>query len=253
MPDFRPFQRGLIVPPAYRLANAPRLARRTRAISPPPSTLAQRRSLNYGLAMDGNDRLGDCGAVGIANGARAVAAVHGYGLNITTDRVLGLYERHGYDPGDPTTDRGVVLLDVLQDLAAHEWLAEDQLPLVGPFGTVEVRDRAMLAWAMDKIDWVYAGVDLAQADMLSDYWRTDTPATSGDPTPGSEGPHCIDLLWYDGLGDDDLIYTATWGMQHPATWAWWESRGMEAHAVLFRPLDEVDYEGLAADVAALTE
>jgi len=249
MPDFRSYCRGLIPPAPQRLARAPLLARRVRALSPPPASLSQRRSLAYGLAMDGNDTLGDCGAVGIANGARAVAAVRGYGLNITTDRVIGLYSRFGYVPSQPATDHGVVLLDMLQDLAVHEWAAEDQLPLVGPFGTIEPGDRAMLAWTMDKVGWVYTAVNLAKADMISDYWRTGTPATSGDPTPGSEGPHCIDLLWYDGLGDDDFVYSATWGMQHPLTWAWWESRALEAHGVLWRPLAGVDYDGLCADVA----
>ena len=65
-------------------------------------------------------------------------------------------------------------------------------------------------------------------------WDTGTPASYGDPTPGSWGSHAV-LGWaYTGLEDTDLVQIVTWGRLQPATWRWFRSRVTEAHA-LFHP------------------
>jgi hypothetical protein len=250
--DFSHLHLGCNPSDPARLARAPRLDRHVMALAPPPASLSHRATIHYGQQLDDNDVLSDCGPVGLANGARADAALHGYTLNIPTAAVLNLYGRFGYRPGVAGTDNGTVLLDLLANQATQGWWAADQLELVGPFATLDPGDRAMLARVLNRVGWGYCAVNLALADQVSLVWDTNTPASAGDPTPGSWGGHCLVPLYYDGLADDDLIYLATWGMIHPARWRWWRSRVREAHAVMWRPLAGVDYDRLCADVATFT-
>lgn len=249
MPDFRAMRLGRRPCDPEQIARAPQLAHHVRVLRPPPASLSQRAQVPYAPKLHRNDSLGDCGAVGIANGAQADAALRGYALDIATERVVdGLYARGGYREGHPETDTGLVLVDVLQGLARKAWYAGDQLPLTGPWATVDPDDRAMLARCMDRIGWVYAGVDLAPADLAVDFWDTSLPAFAGDPVPRSDLGHCIDLYWYDGLDDTDLVHVGTWGLIMRATWRWVHSRLRESHAVIWRPLAGIDYDSLCADV-----
>lgn len=250
MPDFRTMRTGRLPCSAYVLSQAPQLSRYVRAFAPPPPSLKQRAAIPYAPRLDRNDELGDCGAVGIANGARADAALRGFGLDIPTERVVSLYSRGGYQEGRPETDNGLVLVNVLQGMVQKAWNAGDQLPLTGPWATVDPDDRTMLARCMDKLGWLYTGVDLAPADMTAELWDTSLPASAGDPVPRPDLGHCIDLLWYDGLGDDDLVHVATWGIVMRATWRWLHSRLREAHIVAWRPLAGLDYDMLSADVTS---
>jgi hypothetical protein len=247
MPDFRRMRLGRLPHDPERLAGAPGLDGHAMALAPPPGRLDCRRTVAYAPQLDRNDQIGDCGLVGLANGARADAALQGFRLNITTETVVGWYSRFGY----PAQDNGTVLLDVLASQAQHALQAEDQLPLTGPYATIDPQDRPMLARVMARVGWSYVGVNLAAADQVAEVWDTATPASAGDPTPGTWGRHCLDLLYYDGLDDTDLVYIATWGMIHPATWRWVRSRLDEAHAVIWRPLAGIDYDRLCADVAAI--
>jgi hypothetical protein len=251
MPDFSRMQLGRKPLDAALIAGLPTLDCHDFALAPPPASLAQRRTLNYGLQMYANDRVGDCGLAGIANGASAEAALQGYALGIGVERVLAFYGRFGYRPDDPKTDQGVVLTDVLANQAQQAFYAEDQLPLTGPYATIDPHDRAMLARVMDQVGWVYGGVSLAKADQVADVWDTNTPASAGDPTPGSWGGHCALPLYHTGFDDTDLVYFGTWGREHPATWRWVESRLAEAHAIIWRPIAGVDNDRLCADLAAM--
>jgi hypothetical protein len=102
----------------------------------------------------------------------------------------------------------------------------------------------------------YLGVNLAAADEVSNAWDINTPASAGDPTPGSWGGHCL-LAWsYTGLGDEDVVTLVTWGsLLYTATWRWLASRCQEAHVVIWRQLMKpdglnqagLDYDQLRAD------
>ncbi len=249
MRDFRAMRHGRLPHDPERLARAPRLDGHVFALAPPPAALA-RGHVAYAPQMDDNDKVGDCGAVGLANGARAVAALRGNALDIATAAVLAFYARMGYRLGPPVVDPGMRLLDALAAQAAQAWMAKEQLPLTGPFASFDPADRMMAARAMDQIGWAYCGFALALSDQRADVWDTETPASAGDPTPGSWACHCMDLLYYDGLSDTDLVYLATWGMIQRATWRWVQSRMDEAHVVIWRLVAGIDYDRLRADCAA---
>jgi hypothetical protein len=212
-------------------------------LTPALAALAARKAIDFGVQCDANDHVGNCAFVGIANGARADAALRGFKVNITTPTVLGWYGRAGY----PQQDNGAVLLDVLASQLGQAFMAEQQLPLCGPFATLDVRNRGLLARAMERVGWVYPGFALAVADQVADVWDINTPAAAGDPTPGSWGGHCADMLWCNGIDDDSLVFLATWGIIHPATWRWVDSRMEEAHVVIWRSVQGIDYDRLAAD------
>lgn len=193
--------------------------------------------------MLGNDMLGDCTAAGIGNHIRATAALGGYQIAVDTADAVRFYARStGYVPGNPLTDRGGAEVDVLTTaLRTGYALAEQTLfPL---WGSVDGADLNGIRNITAGLSAAYLGVRLAVADMWEDdngapapVWDTATPASHGDPTPGSAGGHCL-LLWdYNGTADTDLITLLTWGSVQKATWRWLRSRIMEAHGLAWRQL-----------------
>jgi hypothetical protein len=222
-----------------------------RAAPPPP--VLDRSNIVFTPWLDRNDQIGDCTAVGIANAARAMATLDGFGVSIPTDRVVAFYSAStGYDPANPATDQGGVELDVLGYQLTNGFDTGDQAPLVGAFATFDPRDRVTFANVMAKFGTAYLGVNLASADLdTSAVWDTATP---GDQTPGSWGGHCL-LAWdYTGLGDTDTVRLATWGTLQPCTWRWLAARCEEAHVLIWRQLMKanalnfagLDYDGLRA-------
>jgi len=238
------------------IARAPSLYGHRMASLPPPPKLI-RDHVAYQPEMDDNDQIGDCAEAGLANDARATAILDGFSIDIPTDKTVGLYSAvAGYVPGDPSTDRGTVLLELLRYQLTNGFDIGGQTPLVGDFATFDPNDRALFANAMARCNTAYIGVNLAAADEVSNTWDINTPASAGDPTPGSWGGHLL-LAWsYTGLGDDDVVTLVTWGsLLYTATWRWLASRCDEAHIVIWRQLMKpngqnfagLDYDRLRAD------
>jgi hypothetical protein len=233
------------------LARAPQLAGHMRAMPPPPTL--DRSHIAFVPGLDRNDELSDCTWVGIANAARGMALLNGFGVDIPTDRVVAAYSAStGYDPANPASDQGAVELDVLGYQLAHGFDTGGQVPLVADFATFDPADRATFASTLARVGPVYLGVDLAAADLdTSQTWDTATP---GDQTPGSWGGHALVAWDYTGLGDTDVVRLATWGMLLPCTWRWLQSRVEEAHVLIWRQLMKstrlnfagIDYDGLRA-------
>src|SRR6185437_5713074 len=157
------------------LACAPQLVGVMRAAPPPP--VLNRSHIPFVPGLDRNDELGDCTAVGIANCARGMALLNGFGIDIPTERVVSFYSASaGYDPARPATDRGAVELDVLGYQFAHGFDPTSQRRLVGNFATFDPSDRATFATALARLGPVYLGVNLAAADIdISRIWDTSTP------------------------------------------------------------------------------
>jgi hypothetical protein len=206
------------------------------AASHPPEFI-DRSDVAYLPGLDSNDRIGDCTAVGLANCARAAAALAGFRLDIPTERVIHFYAAScGYD-GTPATDLGGVEAEVLLWQARYGFDTGGQVPLVANVLTIDSSDLNALRTAVVETGAVYLGVDLALADQATGVW--DTVGRPGDSTPGSWGGHCL-LLWdYAGVRDVDAVRLVTWGIFQTATWRWLRSRLAEAHALLWPQLRTV--------------
>ena len=217
----------------------------------PPPVVLDRSAVEFVPGLYGNDYLPDCTAAGLANAARAVAALNDFNLVVDPDLVPAFYA--GCVGCAPTpvamasTD-GAVLLDVLQRQAGQGFDVGAQ-ELVGLYGTVTPSITA-LALAMARLGHVYLGVTLHDRDMQAnasgDVWDVQQGRDDGTVVGG----HCIMGWDYTGLGYTDTVRVATWGKWQPATWAWVAARLDEAHALVWRQLARADglfYSGLTAD------
>lgn len=196
-----------------------------------------RSSVNPAPIMGGNDALGDCTSVGLANSIRAVSALNGYQTAISAEDAISFYAHStGYEVGHPETDRGGVEVDVLTYAATYGLKLENER-LYPLWGSIDPDDLNGMRLAMTNLGPVYLGVQLAIADQATMGHLWDTEAQSaGDPTPGSWGGHCL-LAWdYTGTEDTDEVTLLTWGTTQRATWRWLRSRMMEVHGLLWPQL-----------------
>ena len=230
-------------------------------INTAPYILDRSNNTHFRPGLDGNDRIGNCTAVGLANAARASAAIHGdFILNIDPSAATAFYSNScGYVPGNPATDMGGVEANVLayQAMYGFDGGPALQVPLVADFFTWDPADLNATRTVAYLFGSAYLGVALAQVDQyvfdVGDVWDTDITGTASDQTVGSLGGHCV-LAWdWTGTNDDDLVCLITWGAFQHATWRWVKSRCQESHALLFRQLSGphpggFDYDRLRADM-----
>ncbi|GAN54897.1 hypothetical protein [Tanticharoenia sakaeratensis] len=209
---------------------------RMMARAAPPKLI--RSHINPSPLMLDNDTLGDCTSAGLGNSIRALSALNGFQTAITPQNAVSFYSAStGYVPGNAATDQGGIEVDVLGYAAAHGYPVQNQT-LFPLWGTIALDDFNGMRLAMAAFGATYFGVQLALADQASigAVWDTDTPASAGDPTPGSWGGHCLDGWSYTGTGDTDIVTLLTWGTTQRCTWRWLRSRLMEAHGVLWPQL-----------------
>nr|WP_194300225.1 hypothetical protein [Acetobacter lovaniensis] len=227
--------------PAVVLPGQPRLGGLRMMARKAPSVL-DRSHINPAPLMLGNDQIGDCTSVGLANALRATAALGGFQIGVDDDSVIQFYaESTGYRPGCPETDQGGIEVEVLSFAAGvgYQLEAGAYYPL---WGTTDAQDRNALALIMASLGTVYLGVLLSQSDMNqiestngACVLEADNGAY-GDTTPGSAGGHCL-LGWsYSGLSDSDTVDLLTWGAIQKVTWGWLRSRIMEAHGLVWPQL-----------------
>ena len=249
MPELAGMRLGRLPHDPARIAALPQFGRHALAAELAPPKL-DRSGITWFPGLDGNDQIGDCTAVGIANAARAMAAIGGFVLPIPPTAAPSFYSAStGYDPARPETDQGGIEADVLAYQAMHGFPADMQDPLVALYATSDPGDLNALRTVAWQCGSAYLGVDLALADQSAGVWDTSTPADAGDAMPGSWGGHCL-LAWdWTGIEDTDTVRLVTWGALQPATWRWVRSRLTEVHALMWRQFGEIpgiDYERLEA-------
>ncbi len=250
---------GLLPAHPTDIARAPRLGAHpiARRVAQP---VLDRNAVPFGPCVFGNDTLSDCTAAGMGNAALALGALDGFQPVVTEPAVEAFYSAtSGYVPGQPATDCGAVLTDVLAYQAAKGFNPGGDL-LTGPWATVDPFDRNMLALGMETFGVVVLGVALSEADMnrVGQPWDVGVMSTGADPAPGSAGLHCL-LGWsYEGMKDGDLVWLATWGTLQAATWRWVERAIREAHVVVWRSVlrtagvnwSGVDYDRMVVEAQA---
>jgi hypothetical protein len=244
------FQGGrLHAQPARPQLRLGRYLSETRLPAPPPESDWLSRVASW--PMYGNDQLGDCTAAAVGHLIQALTT-YGQGATVTvTDQdVLKLYEATGhYVPGDPSTDRGAYILDVLDHwqkvgVAGHRILAH---------ATVDIGDQAEIERAIDLFGGIDIGVNLPQS--AEDQFNNGEPWTyvRGSRTLGG---HSITLGAYTAKGPGGV----TWAEVQEMDWNWFERYADEGHVVITTDWlsaqgtdpQGLDIRQLGADFAALT-
>jgi hypothetical protein len=235
----------------------PRTALSRHGLPPVPLTTdVDRASAVQSWPMYLNDQLGDCtiAAIGHMYGAWTAYAGAGEAL-FTDDQIQSVYSRvGGYVPGDPDTDQGCVMQDVLADQQANGIPDQNghlhQVAGYAAFGNPA--DEELLGQVLDVFGTVYVGINVQQ-QMETEF--ADQQPWTWDADGQSIGGHAICLQRRLGSGGAPLEYV-TWGALQPATTGFQAGASEEAWAVVTRDwlqangttVEGLDLQQLLADM-----
>ncbi len=152
-----------------------------------------------------NDQLGDC---------TCAAAGHMVGqwtqyadsseVIIPNTAILSAYEAvSGYIPGQPQTDNGAVMLDVLNYLRQTGIGGHN----IEAFASVPLQHFNLIRTSISMLGSVYLGIQLPLSAQGASTWEVPPEGPTGDGSPGSWGGHCVPIVGY----DQDWWYVVTWG------------------------------------------
>lgn len=178
-----------------------------------------------------NDRAGCCAYATAGHLVRAwtANAFGPPGVDVGEAAVLGAYSAgSGYDPADPATDQGAVVLDVLRywmrvGVGGHRIHGYASL---SPANTVHLKQTVFA------FGGAYVGLSLpAAAEAQVDAgrpWDVRGSALAGDYAPGSWGGHAVPVVGYDAR----YLTAVSWGRLQRMTWRFYLAYAAEAWAVL---------------------
>lgn len=190
------------------------------------------------LGMLGNDQLGDCTCAGVAHLIQAWTDYNGKPFVPTEADTIDFYcDTCGYVEGDPSTDNGGILLDVLNYWRKHGFNGHS----IDGYVAINTTDVQEVKNALYYFGGLYVGVALPISAQSQDVWDVPILGTRGKGAPGSWGGHCIaNVLQYDDVG----LTTITWGALKRMTWKFFLTYCDEAYAVLSP--DWMDANGVSA-------
>lgn len=223
----------------------------SRYITAPPAAPARvgwwHRTMPWGML--GNDRLGDCV---FAARAHAILSVTTFGDGEATEpteaQAVRAYELvAGYNPADPSSDRGTVYLD-----AMNAWrngrlksVDGDQIDAYASVGLKNLR------YAIAELGPVQIGLAMPLSAQGQKRW---TVKPGPDAQPGSWGGHAVPAVGYTRTG----VWFITWGQPVFATNAFVANYMDEGYAVVSRRFlkagrapSGLDLPGLLEAAAAL--
>jgi hypothetical protein len=204
-----------------------------------------------------NDSLGDCtiAAMGHMYGAWTWYASSAEGLFADSEIQAAYSRAGGYVPGDPSTDNGCVMQDVLADQASRGMTdAKGRAHKVAAYAAFgNPADEDLLGQVLDIFGSVYVGVNVQQ-QMETEF--ADGRPWTWDPAAPEIGGHAICLQRRMGSGDAPLEYV-TWGALQPATTGFQAGAADEAWAVVTADwvrangttIEGMDLQQLLADMA----
>ena len=230
-------------------------SQRWKAVLPSPATKVyyEYKTPDAAKQMFGNDTIGDCTCAGAAN-LLILWTCHTGAITIpTTEQVIAMYSAvTGYVPGNPSTDNGAAMTDVLAylqstGLCGHKILAWAQID------HTNIRQRQL---AVDLFGATYVGVQ------LPDSAQTQFSAGgSWEVVPNSpiDSGHAIIHPGYGALGGD----YGTWAKWDQKASSAWETAYIDEEyalisedwldAVTKKTPEGLDLDTLQADLAMLRQ
>lgn len=170
-----------------------------------------------------NDQLGDCTCAGIAHSVQAWTAYAQGLVTLPNSAVLGLYEKMGYVPGDPSTDNGAVEQDVLHEvqqngIGGHKILA---------YAQVNHQDINEMKTALYLFGSLYLGAQMPQSALDQTNAGQPWQIVSGSPIVGG---HAFVAQRWDAA--QSPMSVVTWGQLQRVDLEWWLAYGEEAWAII---------------------
>jgi hypothetical protein len=214
-----------------------RLARYLAALPlPPPSCNWAKGVQSWG--MMGNDQLGDCTCAAVGHGIQVTSLNSPEGEITPPDPlILSLYENScGYVPGDPSTDQGGFIIDVLNYVRKHSLGNEKQHHhrkfKLYAYADPDPGNRTHIMQAVATFGVVDIGLGLpvtAQSQVGSLWDVVGNPQTDPNSQPGSWGGHSVVIAGY----TPETLTCITWGTLQEMSWNFWATYVDEAHALLY--------------------
>jgi len=194
------------------------------AIAPPPEKEDYEKKVKDWPMMQ-NDRLGDCTCACAGHMIEEWTTYAGDPFTPDDNAILKAYEIvGGYRPGQPDTDQGAVVVDVLnywrrKGISKHKILGYAALE---PNNHNQVKDSVFL------FGNCYLGVSLPISAQNQRVWSVPPGGAKGSGAPGSWGGHAIPVVAYNQRG----LTVVTWGSLKRMTWGFLDAYCDEAYAVL---------------------
>jgi|HubBroStandDraft_5_1064220.scaffolds.fasta_scaffold01565_10 hypothetical protein len=185
--------------------------------------------------------IGDCVEACIGHGDQIVTLNSPGGeLTPVDELILNLYEETtGYNPADPNTDNGSVIIDVL-DWVKQKGLGKKgelhhrrRFPLLG-YADVNPNNLKHVMQSIEVFGLLGIGLQLpisAQGQVGGVWDVVGDPKTDANSLPGSWGGHCVGIPKYDATSK--ILTCITWGTLQEMTLAFFLEYCDEAHALLF--------------------
>jgi hypothetical protein len=199
------------------------------SLPPPPESVTwSSKVCDWGMLL--NDQLGDCTIAGALHLDMAWAANAG-GIFVPTDNdALQAYESiDGYQPGNPSTDNGGILLNVLNAWRKTGIAGRK----IAGYAMANIRNRTEIMQCINIFGGAYAAVMLPISAQTQDVW-------SIVPDDGGVwGGHCVPILDYDENG----LTCITWGQAKRLTWNFFDRYFDEFYPVVSQ--DFIEAGGVA--------
>jgi hypothetical protein len=196
----------------------------TTAVAPPPASEDFSKNVKTWPMML-NDSLGDCTCACAGHMIEQWTTYASTAVIPPDASILAAYEAvSGYNPADPSTDNGAVILDVLNywrqtGVDGHPILAYVSLE---PKNHTEVMDSVVL------FGNCYLGVQLPISAQNQAVWAVPAGGATGQGAPGSWGGHAIPVVQYDARG----LTVITWGAPKRMSWGFVDAYCDDAYGVL---------------------
>jgi hypothetical protein len=167
----------------------------------------------YAKKMFGNDQLGDCTCAGVAN-LKILMSSHTQGLYVpTTAEVVELYSVvTGYAPGNPATDNGAAMTDVLDYWQKTGFLGDKILG----WAQIDHTNQTHRQLAVQLFGATYVGVQLPASaqDQFKENVECHWEVVKNSQI---EGGHCIIHPGYGSEGGDYVTW-ANWFVKASTAW-----------------------------------
>lgn len=181
---------------------------------------------NFTWPMWCNDTVGCCTQVSVASAIRIWTVNTKKSVILTDEDVIKNYSfESGYDPKDPSTDRGGVELDVLT-----KWVKEGYTWAAGTnklyaFGSINFSNLDMVKRSIYALGGCYIGLNIPDYAMQDDGWNTWRLEYENNDIVGG---HAVFLHGF----DSEYLYFNTWGQSWKMTYSFFNQYVEEAYGLV---------------------